>query len=421
MNVHPSAPVAAQPLMSERKVALIGALIVLLGPLSMVLFTPAMPELVRVFGTTEAVVKMTLLLYFVGFALAQLVCGPISDGVGRKPVTMVFLTIYLVASVLALFAPTIEALIAARFLQGIGAAVGVAISRAIVRDLFTGESSARIMNMIGMIMGIGPALAPTLGGVTLELFGWQAIFALMLVLGLVIAAIVNISMVETVPRDLSRIRPRALIRSYGTLLSSGYFIASSMVMAGALGAFFTLATILPFVLMDRVGLTPTQFGLGMLMHSLSFFLGTLVVRRLLGPYGAFRIVPAGFVFIAAGGVLLAVLLRVMEPGFLVVMGPMALYVFGAAFVMPAMSTASVAPFPHIAGAAGALAGFMQMGGGLLGGVLAAVMGDPVAALATVIPGMGLTAIVSWLVWRSLPEPPLAKVTLADTPTPPPAE
>ena len=417
MNAHPSSPVP-QPAMSERRVALLGALIMLLGPLSMALFTPAMPELVRVFGSTEAMVKMTLTSYFAGFALAQLVCGPISDGIGRRPVLLGFLGIYCVASVLALVAPVIEALIAARFLQGVGGAVGIAISRAIVRDLFTNERSAGIMNMIGMILGIGPALAPTLGGVTMELFGWQAIFLLMVGFGIAIFLIVKATMVETVKRDLRRIRPRALARSYASLLSSLYFMSASLVMAGAIGAIYTLATIAPFVLMNRVGMTPAQFGLGMLLHSASFFLGTVMVRALIGTYGAFRILPAGFFFIAAGSVTLAVILRVMEPSFLAVMGPMALYVFGVAFVLPAMSTASLAPFPHIAGAAAALTGFMQMGGGLAGGMLAVLFSDPVTALATIIPGMGLMAIVSWLVWRSLPEPALANITVSEPPPPP---
>src|SRR5690606_23686896 len=106
---------------------------------------------------------------------AQLICGPLSDGFGRRPIIMAFMSFYLAASVLALFAPSIEWLIAARFLQGIGGAAGVAVSRAIVRDLFTNESSARIMNLIGLILGIGPAFAPSLGGVTMQLFGWQSI------------------------------------------------------------------------------------------------------------------------------------------------------------------------------------------------------------------------------------------------------
>lgn len=423
MNMRPLPPAAPEPVMSERKVGLIGALLVAIGPISMALFTPAMPEIVRAFGTTDAAVKMTLSLYFAGFAIAQLVCGPLSDGFGRKPIAQAFMVIYLVASTLALFAPSIEFLIAARFLQGVGAAVGVAISRAIVRDLFTNERSARIMNLIGLILGIGPAFAPTIGGFTMEIFGWHAIFALMVVFGLVIVGVVHFLLVETVQRDLSRIRPAALVRSYGQLLRSGYFMSSGLALGGAIGAFYTLAVVLPFILMNRVGLSPTEFGLGMLMQSGAFFLGSLVVRRSMAIYGAYRIMPVGLVFIATGSLALAVLLRIHEPTFLTVMGPVALYAFGAAFILPAMSTASLAPFPHIAGAAAALGGFLQMGGGLVGGLIAGLFADPVTAIATVVPGLGLISLVCWAWWRSLPEPALASVVITRNPetATPPAE
>src|SRR5690606_37022584 len=175
--------------------------------------------------------------------------------------------------VLALVAPSIEVLIAARFVQGIGAAVGVSISRAIVRDLFTHEQSARIMNLIGIILAVGPALAPTIGGVTMELAGWHAIFALMVAGGLAIALVVQVAMRETVPRDLSRIRPAAIAKSYGMLFSNLYFMTSSLVIAGSAGALYTQATVLPFILMDRVGLSPAEFGVGMLMQSGMYFLG----------------------------------------------------------------------------------------------------------------------------------------------------
>lgn len=418
MNIQ--SPKLPAPLMSERRVSLICALIVVLGPSSLVLFTPAMPELATVFGVSESAVKMTLISYFVGFAMTQLVCGPVSDGLGRKPVILFFVIIYALGSCASLFAPTIEWLIAARFLQGIGASAGIAISRAIVRDMFTGESSARIMNTIGMIMGVAPALAPTFGGIILELFGWQAVFFVMLVLGIIVVVSVKIFLVETVTRDLSRIRPKSLFRSYNSLLRHAYFMSSSMVLAGSMGAFFTMTTILPFVLMNRVGLSPTEFGIGMLAHSLSFFTGTIVVRYALKKFSAASLVPVGLVSVLIGCIMLAVGLLFAEPTYISVMAPVGFYVFGAAFIMPAMSTASLAGFPHMAGAASALAGFLQIGGGLAGGVMAVLVGDPVVALATVVPGMGLVSAVSWLIWRRLPEPVFAKVLPMDeTPAPPP--
>lgn len=400
MNIQAS--LAPPRLMSERRVSLIGALLVALGPVSMSLFTPAMPEMVNVFDTTEAAVKLTLSLYFAGFAFAQLVCGPLSDGFGRKPVTFAFLGIYMAAVVLAIFAPTIEVLIAARFMQGVGTAVGWSMSRALVRDQFTHEQSARVMNLIGLILGIGPALAPTLGGLTLEIAGWHAIFVLMLIFGIVVTLVVHFFMKETVVRDLSRFRPRALARSYRTLLSHPGFVLTSLMMAGSIGALYTQATILPFILMDRIGLTPTEFGMGMLLQSGSYFTGSLFMRFLLRRVSSHAAIPIGLALMALGSAALAVGLRLWEPTFLGVMAPVAVYTFGIAFILPAVSTAALQPFPQIAGAAASLSGFFQMGGGLVGGAVAALIGEPLTAMATVIPAMGLIAIVSWVLWRRMP-------------------
>ncbi|GHD17786.1 multidrug effflux MFS transporter [Tianweitania populi] len=419
MNVQPHFATTAQPLMSERRVALIGAILVAIGPTSMALFTPAMPEIVQAFGTTEQMVKLTLTLYFAGFAFAQLICGPLSDGWGRRPVTIAFMGIYCVASAAALFAPSIEVLIISRFVQGVGAAVGIAISRAVVRDLFTRDQSARIMNLIGLILGVAPAAAPTLGGLTMEVFGWHAIFILMFAAGAGIAITVYTSLRETVVRDLSRVQPKALVRSYATLLKSRYFLYSAIVVGGTTGAIYAQATALPFILMTRVGLTPSQFGVGMLMQSGFYFIGNIVVRRLMRRMHAVALVPVGLCFTAIGITTLFYLLTFTEPTFLKVMGPIAFAAFGLAFIMPAMTTASLAPFPHIAGAASALAGFFQMGSGMVGGLLIAAFPDPVLGLAIVVPVMGVISIICWFLWRRLPEPALASVkTNAVTPDSP---
>lgn len=401
MNMQPA---NLAPLMSERRVSLIGGFMVAIGPVSLALFTPAMPEIVRDFGTTEAAVKMALTLYFGGFAFAQLVCGPLSDGFGRRSVTIGFMVIYLIGSVIALFAPTIETLVAARFLQGVGAAAGVAISRALVRDLFTQERAVRIMNLIGIILAVGPAIAPTLGGLTMEFFGWHAIFLLMVLLGTAVVLVTIFAMRETVVRDLSRIRPAALMRSYGRLLATPYFMLACVVVAGTSGALYAQATVLPFILMDQVGMTPSQFGLGMLMQTGSFFSGSFAGRMLLDRFGAARLVLPGLFAVALGSLGTAIMLGFFEPTFLSVMIPVGFYAFGIALVMPAMMTAAMAPFPHSAGAASALMGFMQMGAGLLGGSVAALIGAPAFAMATIVPVMGACAILAWVVWRNMPEP-----------------
>lgn len=389
------------PLMSARRVALIGALMTAIGPISMALYTPAMTEIVRAFGTTEAAVKLTLTLYFGGFACAQLVAGPLSDALGRRSVTLAFMGIYCAGSIAALLAPDVRLLMAARFVQGIGASAGVAISRALVRDLFQGEQSARILNVVGIILAVGPAVAPTIGGLVLAAAGWREIFLVMVAFGLAIVLVALFLMRETVVPDRRRLRPAALAGAYRELLGNAHFLLTAGTVAASVGVIYTQATFLPFILMERVGLSPAAFGLAMLFQSGSYFLGSVVARWLIGRVSAYRLVAPGLAMVALGCAGSSLLL-VWEPGLLRVMLPVSVYAFGIAFVMPAMTTAALAPFPHVAGAAAALAGFMQMGGGLVMGSLGALLGDPALAMAVINPVMGLTSCVLYVVYRRNP-------------------
>lgn len=394
-------PVRSEPVMSVRRVSMLGALFVAIGPLSMALYTPAMTQIVEAFGTTEAFVKLTLTVYFAGFACSQLVAGPVSDALGRRPVMITFMGIYLTGSIIALLAPTIELLIAARFVQGVGASVGVAIARAVVRDLYTEEQSSRIMNLMGIILAIGPALAPTIGGFMLQISDWHAIFVIMAFLGITVMCGAVFGLRETIVPDRSRLNVRALAASYRRLLTSRHFMSTSGTISGAIGALYASATFLPFILMNRVGLSPSEFGLSMIMQSGSFFVGSIVTRILLGRFSAYSLVPFGLASIAIGSIGLSQLIF-RDPSFLGVMGPMAFYAFGIAFVMPAMLTASLAPFPSIAGACSSLNGFFQMGSGLLVGTIGATFGDPVFAMGVLIPLMGLFAIASYILYRTTP-------------------
>ena len=402
-----SDPIMPAPIMSERRVGLIGALLVAIGPVSLALYTPAMTELVRIFDTSDAIIKMTLTLYFGGFACAQLIAGPLSDALGRRPITVAFMMLYCAASLVAVFAPSVEILMAARFAQGVGASAGVAISRALVRDLFTGEQSSRIMNLIGIVLAIGPAIAPTIGGVMLPLFGWQSVFVLMAVMGLFVIAVVIFGMKETVVADRRRLDLRALGSSYRMLLTHKRFMAASIVIGGSIGAIYAQATFLPFILMGEVGLSPTQFGLSMLAQSGTFFAASLLLRGLMNKRNADRFVAPGLILIACGSLGTATLL-LWPPSFLHVMVPVAIYAAGIAFVFPGMTTAALAPFGRNAGAASALLGFIQMGSGLLVGSLGALVGDALVAMACLIPAMGAAACAAFLLYRRFetaePEP-----------------
>lgn len=387
-----------KPLMSEARTAVIGALIVALGSVSMALYTPAMPTLVEVLETTPAAVKLSLSVYLLGFAFAQLVCGPLSDAFGRRPIALSFFLVYVVGSVIAAFSPTINWLLAARALQGIGVAAGVAISRALVRDQFTGHSSARIMNLIGLILAIGPAVSPTIGGVLLSAFGWHSIFYVMVIYGVVAVLVMGFWCLETnAAPDPRQAYPGQVVRNYAMLLTDRGFMRGSLVLGFAIGAFFTLAAMLPFVLMEKVGLTPTQFGVMMLVQTCFYALGAVVTGRLLRLYEVRHLVPIGLTLIAIAAMGFGAGGRLLPLSLYTVMAPVAFWAFGSALVIPGATTAALAGFPAVAGAASALAGFLQIGTGLAGTALAALMfSDSLTALATVMPTMGLLALLSHL-------------------------
>lgn len=407
----------SRPLMTARRVSLIGGMMVATGPIAMALYTPAMPDVVAAYASTNALVKMTLTLYFAGFAIAQLIAGPLSDSVGRKPVTMLFMGIFCAASLAALLSPSVETLIVARFMQGVGASAGVAISRAIVRDCFRGNESSQIMNMIGIILALGPAVSPTLGGFLVLSVGWKSVFAVMIAFGFAVMLVTTFVMRETLTRP-QPLKLTTLSRSYIRLLGSWHFMLSSLTIAGSVGAIYAQATLLPFILMEQIGLTPSQFGVAMLFQSGLFFCGSLFVRALMKKVNGHRLVLPGLLFILLGAGSIFSLLWSENPTVLRVMFPVGIYAFGIAFVMPAMSTAALAPFPRIAGAAASLMGFMQMGAGLLVGSIGALFDDTLTALAVLIPAMAATAFTSYLIYRLTPhlaEPELRQNVIGAVP------
>jgi DHA1 family bicyclomycin/chloramphenicol resistance-like MFS transporter len=191
--------------------------------------------------------------------------------------------------------------------------------------------------------------------------------------------------------DPSRFRPRQLFRNYFAVVTDPRFLQPAIVVGCTIGSIYASATMLPFVLINKVGLTPVAFGMGMLAQSGTYILASIVARLLMRRFPADSLVPIGIGFAVLGGLLLAVFLRLGDPTYLAVMGPIGLIAFGIAFVQPAATTTALAPFPQIAGSAAALLGFMQTGGGLAGSLAAALMQEPLRALATVIPAMVIIA------------------------------
>ncbi len=385
--------------MSTKRTAILGALLTALAPISMAIYTPAMPELTRVFSTTEAAVKLSLSLYFAGFAMAQLLAGPASDAFGRKKASLVFLSVFLGGGLLAVFAPTIEVLLFARLVQGIGASVGMTVARAVVRDQFTGAEASSIMNLIGIMLAVGPAMGPTIGGLSLAAFGWKSVFFLMAGLGAIAIVSVLVFLRETTIPDKSLIRPRRLLTAYRTLLTEPRFLLAALVLGGSIGALYAQATMLTFILIGEVGMTPTAFGIGMLMQTGAYFFGSIALRYIAPRLGDRRSVMLGLCFSGAGGLLILLSVFLISPSFFSIMAPVAVATVGIALLTPSMVTAALAPFPHIAGSASAMMGFIQMGSGFAGGAAASLIGSPLTGFGVIIPVMEFTAIASYIGFR----------------------
>ncbi|WP_173511349.1 multidrug effflux MFS transporter [Sinorhizobium psoraleae] len=378
--------------MSEFRTAFIGAVIVALGSISMSIYTPAMPLLVDEFSTSVAAVQFTLTIYLAGYAAAILACGSLSDAFGRRRTAIGFLVVYLIGCVVALAAFTVELLTAARLLQGIGAAAGVSISRAIVRDQYHGQISMRIMSLIGLIFAVGPAVAPTLGGAILSAFGWHALFIMMAGYSVFALAVIVLLCRETnLMRSSDMVRPAVVMRTYRAILMNRHFLHGSLVLGLSVGGIYTLAVVLPFVLVETVKLTPTQFGMAMILQTGAYVIGSAIAARLLRQIRGEDLLTAGIGIVAAASIALAGS-GLLHTTLWTVMLPVGLWAFGAAFIIPGATTLALAEFPHAAGAASAMTGFMQIGGGLVGSLLVALLlAAPSAAFYTILPAMAFAA------------------------------
>ncbi|MBE7734098.1 Bcr/CflA family efflux MFS transporter [Devosia faecipullorum] len=387
--------------MSERRLGLVGAIMVALGPLSVAIYTPALPTIVGGFRTSEAAGNLTISVFYIGLALGQLLCGLLSDGLGRRNVALGFFSLYLVAAIACLVAPTIETLIVARAFQGVGASAGLVISRALVRDLFTGQASSRILNMMAIIIAAGPAIAPAIGSLMLAFGDYHWIFVAMVVHGMVALLLAGIFIVETVPVDLARLRPLGMLRSMGMLLTSRAFLLPALCTAGCAGAIYGQASILPFLLISRVGISPQEFGLGMFLQSGVYMLASLWTRFLLRRFAAAQLVPWGAGIALIGALALMVGTMAMEPTFWSVMLPVALYAFGYAHAAPAVMTAAFSTHKERAGAASALHGFMQIATGFIIGLLATLFVEPAHAMGLLVGSSIIFGALTGLAWHHL--------------------
>lgn len=348
-------------------------------PLSIDMPLPALPGLARAFATDVAGSQMVVSAFLLGFAGGQLAYGPLSDRLGRRPVLLGGLGLYLVATTGCIAAPSLAWLLAGRLAQGLGACAGPVLARAIVRDVHEGARLARVLSLATMGMSLAPMTAPIVGGLVLLLVDWRGIFAVLALVGLTLLLGVHRRLAETnVRRTPGAVDPGQLARNYAALATDRRFVAYvATLMAGSVGLFAFISAS-PFVLVTVLGLPPHAFGLCFAAVNVGQISGALLSARLSVRLGIDRTIAIGLALYVAGGLLMAGLAVAGVQHVAVVVGGMALYQLGNGMVMPNTMAGAIAPFPRMAGAASALAGFAQMLAGAAAGMAVGRLHDGTA-------------------------------------------
>lgn len=380
-------------------VAVLLTALVAFGPVSTDLYLPSLPDMTRAFNTSVSMVQLTLSVFTGGFAVAMLVYGPLSDRYGRRPVLIGGAMLYVVASVLCMLAPTIEALLVGRFLQAVGACAGPVLGRAVVRDVYERAEAARMLSYMASAMALAPAVAPLLGGGLHAAFGWQANFVALTVFGVVITVATWAMLRETnAHRDPLATRPARLIGNYGALLQSRVFMGHTLCVALGFAGLFSFISGSSFVIIDVLGVDPEFFGFAFMAVVVGYITGAFGGGRLTGRLGIERMLAVGSTLCAIAGVIAMALAWAGVQSIAAVVAPTALYFLGAAILMPNGTAGAISPFPRMAGTASSLLGFLQMGAGALTGYLVGLLHDGTTRVMTTSIGLsGLATLVIFLV------------------------
>jgi DHA1 family bicyclomycin/chloramphenicol resistance-like MFS transporter len=371
---------------------LLGALTAM-GPAAMDMYFPALPSMARSFDVPSSALQLTLTTFLVGLALGQLVAGPLSDVFGRKRPLLAGVGCYAVASAACALAQSVELLTAARFAQGFSAAAGIAIGRAIIKDLYAGRDLARAYARLFLVIGLAPVVAPSLGALVLRTTSWRGIFVVLVGLGGVLFALGALRLPETLPPEQRR--PGGLsatLRSFGRLLSNGRFVGYGLTLGLSMAAVVVTLSGAPFVIQDGFGRSPQVYALVFLLAALSMMAATSSNGRLLRRWSERRLLLFGCTSAAAAGVGMALSSRIGLWGFV----PCFAVLFGTWGFVPANAVAlGLRDHGRVAGGASALLGVMQYGIGGLAAPLAGAGGNAVTRLGLMIAGLaGSAALIA---------------------------
>jgi MFS transporter, DHA1 family, multidrug resistance protein len=347
----------------------------LLGPFTIDTYLPSFPTIVKDYDTTASLVQVSLTTCLLGLGLGQLIIGPMSDVQGRRKPLRTFLFLYLIASIICAFAPNIYSFIGARFIQGFAAAGGLVISRAIVRDLYSGRELTKFFSLLMLVGNLGPIVAPIAGAIILAFTDWSGVFLVLSCIGIVLVLMVSWKLEETlpvkkrVPSDFSQI-----VKNFGSLFRDREFIGYAFTQGLIVAGIFAYVSGIPFVYQNIYGVSPQVFSLLFGVNGVALIIGSQLVGRLADFISETTFLKIGlFTANIAGAVLLAALL--LKAPLIAVAIPIFLFIGSLAVISSTSFTLAMEKQGHIAGSASALLGLLPFVLGSLTAPLVGIAGE----------------------------------------------
>jgi DHA1 family bicyclomycin/chloramphenicol resistance-like MFS transporter len=392
-----------------RLVLVLGSLIAI-GPLTIDMYLPALPDIAADLHTTSAAVQLTLTGTLAGLAFGQLLIGPLSDAVGRRAPLLAGIGLHIVASVLCVVAPNIEVIGALRVLQGLGAAAASVVAMAVVRDLFDGAAFAKLFSRLMLVMGVAPILAPTLGSELLRWSDWRGVFLALAVFGLLLVTVAALGLPETLPPARRRGGGvAATLRVYGSLLRDRTFVGLVLVAGLAMAALFAYVAGSSFVFQEQYGLDEQEFGLAFGAGAVGLITATQLNVRLLRRYSPQRILSTALGVGTAAGIVLLVFAATGFGGLASVLASLWVVLAAGGLALPNAPALALSRHGEAAGTAAALLGAVQFGVGALAAPMVGLLGTGSVAMAVVVAGGMVAATIVLLVV-------VRPTQLADVPT-----
>lgn len=354
-------------------------LVAALAPLSIDMYLPSFTAIGADLGASAAQIQLTLSGYMIGFTLGQLAYGPLSDRFGRKYVLLSGITIYVAMTIACATAGDVESLTAYRFFQAIGGGAGTVLSRAIIRDRYSGVQMAKVMSLMLTIILFAPMIAPVIGGYVLIWFGWRAVFWTLVIFGVLAIGVVVFGIKESLPPE-RRSKPgfRPLLRSYASVLTHRQAIGYILTGGITFGALFAFLSGAPFVFIEIYGVAPEHLGFIFTLNVVGVMAGGWLNSKLVMTEGVVRMLTLGVWLLFAGAVALFVLISTNVWGVWGVILGIVFFTLPLNLINANAAAGALEFFPDNAGTASAVVGSVRYGFGAISGICVGLLYDGTA-------------------------------------------